>query len=174
MSHKPSEPEHLLESLLDDGQQPRADAQPVEPQGEDDVDTLIDGLEALVADSRRMPFHKLLVDEARLLSLVDRLRSAVPEEVRQAHRILDEHDQILDTAREKAHRMLHERGLLDALETERRRLLDDAEREAERIRAEADRYARKVLQDLEERLTKIQSSVRNGIEALEPKDESAA
>lgn len=169
MSQSPHEPENLLESLLTDAQQPNDQAERAAPAPEDeDVDGLIDMLEALVAEGRRVPFgRKLMIDEDRLLDLVDRLRTAIPAEVKQAHQMLDQRDQILDQARAEARRSLEERGLLDALEKERRQILDEAEREAERTRTEADRYARSVLIDLQERLDKFQTSVRNGIDALQ-------
>ncbi|MBV9792161.1 MAG: hypothetical protein JOZ51_28510 [Chloroflexi bacterium] len=169
MSQSPHEPENLLESLLTDAQQPNDQAERAAPAPEDeDVDGLIDMLEALVAEGRRVPFgRKLMIDEDRLLELVDRLRTAIPAEVKQAHQMLDQRDQILDQARAEARRSLEERGLLDALEKERRQILDEAEREAERTRTEADRYARSVLIDLQERLDKFQTSVRNGIDALQ-------
>lgn len=173
MSQPPHEPERLLESLLSNAGSTPAE-QSNDQQIDEDVDSLIDALEALVADGRRMPFRKLLIDEERLLDLVDRLRSAVPAEVRQAHQVLDQHDQIMNAAREKARAMLEERGMLEALEKERRQILDAAEHEAQRTRAEADRYARTVLVDLEERLTKIQTSVRNGVEALQPRESTAS
>lgn len=173
MSQPPHEPERLLESLLSNAGSASAE-QSNDQQIDEDVDSLIDALEALVADGRRMPFRKLLIDEERLLDLVDRLRSAVPAEVRQAHQVLDQHDQIMNAAREKARAMLEERGMLEALEKERRQILDAAEHEAQRTRAEADRYARTVLVDLEERLTKIQTSVRNGVEALQPRESTAS
>lgn len=172
MSQPPREPEHLLESLLSDDTARPADP-PADVPADEDVDSLIDALEALLAEGRRMPFRKLLIDEERLLDLVDRLRSAIPAEVRQAHSLLDQHDQILNTAREQARQMLTERGMLESLEKDRRQIIEAAEQEAQRIRAEADRYARNVLLDLEERLSKIQTSVRNGVEALQPRDAPA-
>lgn len=177
MSQTPPESERFLASLLSEEQQNAAAAsESGDPADEqfDDVDSLIDAMEALVADSRRMPFRKLLVDEEQLIDLVDRLRSAIPAEVRQAHQVLDQHDQILDRAREQARQMLEERGLLDAIDKERSRILGEAEREASRTRAEADRYARSVLVDLEERLGKLHTSVRNGIEALQPPESDSA
>ena len=170
MSQSPHEPEHLLESLLSDPQardaEQSAAAQP--PTEEDDVDSLIDLLEALVSEGRRVPFgRKLLVDEDRLVDIVDRLRTAIPAEVKEAHRLLDQRDQLLEEARAQARQMLSERGLLEGLDKERRQIIDESEREAERIRTEADRYARGVLIDLQDRLEKIQHSVRNGIDALQ-------
>ncbi|HEX6291362.1 MAG TPA: hypothetical protein VFZ66_19415 [Herpetosiphonaceae bacterium] len=170
MSQSPHEPENLLESLLSDPQHPAADqsAAPGQPPEDDDVDALIDLLESLVGEGRRVPFgRKLMIDEDRLMDIVDRLRTAIPAEVRDAHRLLDQRDQILDDARSEARRMLEERGLLETFEKERRQMLDEAERDAERIRTEADRYARSVLLELQERLDKLQTSVRNGIAALQ-------
>lgn len=172
MSQSSSESEHLLASLLGDEQQAgETGAQhAARPQGnepEDDVESLIDALEALIAEGRRMPFRKLLIDEDRLLNIIDRLRTAIPAEVRQAHQLLDQYDEIIQSAQEKARQIMDERGLTQAIETERRRVLDDADREAQRIRGEADRYVRNVLLDLEDRLGKLHTSVRNGIDALE-------
>ncbi len=170
MSDRTGEPEQLLESLLADpsSQQPNAGnhnlPQPSEPE---DIDSLIDELEDLVGQAKRVPFgRRVMIDEAQALDMVDRLRAAVPHEIRQAHRILDERDRVLDEARAQARRMLQDRGLIAELEVERERLLAQAEREADRIRAEADTYVRGVLADLADRLAKIQASVQNGLETL--------
>ena len=173
MSDQPHEPEQLLESLLsrDEPRQAGAVAVPAD-QGED-VDALIDELEAMFAEAKRVPFgRRLMVDEARALEFIDRLRTAFPAEVRQAQRILDEQDRILDEARNQAHAMLQERGLMAELEVQRERTIARAEQEAERMRAEADAYVRGVLTDLDERLSKLHASVRNGLEALSPREES--
>lgn len=167
MSQPANEPEQLLASLLSDEEQ-ATQAEPVAADAaEDDVDALIDELEALANEGkRRLLGRKLVIDEDRLLELVDRFRSAVPNEVRQAHRVLDEHDRIIAAAHAQAQRTIEERGLLEVVEVERRRVLEEADREADKIRSEADRYARNVLVELEERLSKLHTSVRNGIDAL--------
>jgi hypothetical protein len=46
------------------------------------------------------------------------------------------------------------------------RLLQQAEQEAAQVRAGADEYARQVLEELDERLMKLVTSVRNGLSAL--------
>ncbi len=166
MSQASHEPDHLLASLLSPNEPAASPAQPAD----EDVDALIDELESLVARGRRMPLRKLLIDEDDLLNLVDRLRTAIPAEVRQAHAVLDEHDRILESARAKARAMMDERGISAEIERQREATLAEAEREAERIRAEADRYAQRVLTDLEDRLTKVLTSVRNGIETLRGSD----
>jgi vacuolar-type H+-ATPase subunit H len=181
MSERPNEPQQLLESLLSTDEQDVQDttarpAQASTPVNEEyeDVDALIDELEVMFTEAKRVPFgRRLLIDEAQALEMVDRLRSAFPGEVRQAHRVLDEQERILGEARKRAHNMLNERGLMAELEVERERMLAKAESEIEQMRAEADAYVRGVLTGLEERLTKIQASVRNGIEALDPPQEQS-
>jgi hypothetical protein len=181
MSDRHHEPQRLLESLLshDEPQQKPQHVGPTllpapelqEPElaeDNEDVDGLVDELESLFSEARRVPFgRRLMIDEERALELVDRLRAAIPGAVRQAHRVLEEQERILDEARDQAHRMLHERGLMAELEIERERMIAHADQESERITSEADEYVRSVLSDLEERLAKIQASVRNGLDALE-------
>lgn len=173
MSDRTHEPEQLLESLLsrEEAQAAAPSAATTEaPAAEDEsVDELIDELETLLGQAKRVPFgRRLMVDEAHALELVDRLRAAVPTEVRQAQRIIDEQDRIVDEARDEARRMLHERGLIAELDVERERMIAQAERESERIRSDADAYVRGVLGDLAERLNKIQASVHKGLDALGP------
>jgi len=169
MSDRSSEPE-LLESLLSNHQPPPDPADPSSPFADEpeDLDALVDELENTFAQARHAPFtRKLMVEEGRALELVDRLRAAVPVAVRQAQRVLDEQDRILDEARDQARRMLHERGLMAELEVERERIMAAAERDADRMRLDADAYVRGVLNDLAERLTKFQASVQNGLDALQ-------
>lgn len=170
MSERVHEPEELLESLLTpDERQPIAAAHEYSPQNQEDLDALVDELEAVVGDARRVPFgRRLMVDEGHVLEIVDRLRAAIPLAVRQSQRLLEERERILNEAREQARQMLHERGLMAELDIERERMLGRAEQEADRMRSDADAYVRGILNELGERLSRIQASVSNGIDALNP------
>jgi RNA-binding protein YhbY len=53
-----------------------------------------------------------------------------------------------------------------AIEDERQRLLQQAEEEATQVRAGADAYAQQVLKELDDRLEKLLTSVRNGLDTL--------
>lgn len=176
MSDRSHEPQQLLESLLSP-EETRAEPEQTQQQSveHEDLDALIDEFETMLARSRRMPFgRKLMVDEEYAMELVDRLRASIPGAVRQAGRILEQQDTIIDEAREEARRMLHERGLMAQLEVERERVLARAEQDAERMRGETDAYIRGVLGGLEDRLAKLQAGVRAGIEALGPVDAQGA
>lgn len=132
-----------------------------------ELDQLIDELEDVLAQGRRVPFSgRLLVDEEQLLDIIDRMRVAVPDELKQARRVIAEQDRLLGEARARVQAALEEQGLTAAIEAERDRLLAHAEQEAQNVRHGADEYARQVLENLQERLSKIQTSVQNGIGEL--------
>ncbi len=132
-----------------------------------ELDQLIDELEEVLAQGRRVPFSgRLLVDEEQMLDIIDRMRVAVPDELKQARRVIAEQERLLGEARSRVQAALEEQGLTAAIEAERDRLLAQAERDAQGVRSGADEYARQVLENLQERLTKIQTSVQNGIGEL--------
>lgn len=114
-----------------------------------------------------MPFSgRLLVDEERLLDIIDRMRVAVPEELKQARRVINEQERLLSEAQQRVHQVMEEHGLLAAVEVERVKLVAQAEQEAAGIRAGADDYARQVLEELEQRLLRLTNSVQNGLKEL--------
>jgi len=132
-----------------------------------ELDDLIDEIEDALAEGRRVPFSgRLLVDEERILDIIDRMRVAIPEEQKRARRIIQEQERLIAEAQARVQQVLEERGLLDAINAERARLMQQAEQEAIQVRAGADDYARQVLEDLDERLTKLVTSVRNGLNTL--------
>lgn len=121
----------------------------------------------MLAEGRRVPFSgRLLIDEERVLDIIDRMRVAVPEELRQARRVISEQERLLGEAHARVRQALEEQGLLAAVEAERQRLLEQAERDAQITRAGADDYARQVLEELEQRLVKLTTSVQNGLKEL--------
>ncbi len=130
------------------------------------LDELIDELEDVLADGRRLPFGMVLVNEDKILDIVDKMRVAVPEEIKQARRVVQEQERLLAEAQARVQQVLTEQGLLDAVQAERERMLVQAEQEAISIRNGADVYAREVLEGLDDQLVKLLTSVRNGLESL--------
>ena len=145
-----------------------------------DIQHLVDRLEQILADSRRIPMSSnLIVDEDRLFNIVDQMRVSIPEEVKRANRVESEKERILAQAHEEADR-IRELAKQEAAELVRRdaimasaqqradTILERARREAEMMRAESDTYALDVLMKLEEDLLRSLSVVRNGMRKLEP------
>ncbi|MGI8927106.1 MAG: hypothetical protein ACR2HN_10750 [Tepidiformaceae bacterium] len=86
-----------------------------------DILDLIDSLEELVVQARRLPVGgNLVVDRKRMLDVVDQLRLSVPADVRQAAQILETRDQIAQDAHEEG------RLVLQKAEQERARRLDES------------------------------------------------
>jgi hypothetical protein len=138
-----------------------------------ELDDLIDELEDVLAEGQRIPFTgRLMVDEERVLDVIDRMRVAVPEEVKQARRVVQEQERLLEEAQLRVQQALDEQGLLSAIESERERLLLLASQEAADVRAGADEYAREVLQELDDRLIQLLNSVRSGLESLSQSEQS--
>lgn len=132
-----------------------------------ELDDLIDELEDVLAEGRRVPFStRLLIDEDRILDIIDRMRVAVPDEIKQARRVIGEQDRLLGEAQAKVQQALEEQGLLAAVEAERVRLIEQAERDASGIRAGADEYALQVLGEIEQRLLKLTTNVQSGLSEL--------
>ena len=68
-----------------------------------DIQHLLGRLEAILLESRRVPGTKMrLVDADRCFQLIDQMVLAIPEEIKKAQRIQQEHDRILAQAKEEA------------------------------------------------------------------------
>jgi len=132
-----------------------------------------------VANGRRLPLtNNVVIDQASALDLIDQLRVAVPEEVRQAKRVNQESDRILEKAQEEADRivaraqeqaafLIEERELTRAADVRSEEIVADGHREADEIRRGADEYAANVLIRLEGECVKALQSIRHGIEMLD-------
>lgn len=143
-----------------------------------DILYLLDRLESVLAGGSRIPLSgKTLVDERECLDIIDQLRVAVPEEVKQAKRLQAERERMVEDAegqasrivahaQEQASEMVEQHDVARAAEARARRILEEADLEAEERRQAADRYALDSLMELEKRLTDLQKVVRNGIRSL--------
>jgi cell division septum initiation protein DivIVA len=149
------------------------------PEVNMDILYLVDRVEEIVKESRRLPFSGVrLVDERRVWPLLDQMRISIPDEVRRAERIIREKDRTLAQAHEEAERIVAlarseaaqitgEHAVAQAAEARSTAIRERAEREAEGIRAGADEYAFEVLCKLEQDLKQALTVIENGIRALE-------
>jgi hypothetical protein len=144
-----------------------------------DILQLIDRLEELFNESRNLPFTKnVMVDEDRMLDIIDQMRIAIPEEVKKAQQLLGQRDRVLAQAQEEANRTLElARQKADQMvakdmivvEAQRRadQILSQARSEGENVRADADDYVMESLHQLEAELERNLNQVRNGIRTVE-------
>ena len=72
-----------------------------------DILQLIDRLEELFNESKNIPLTRnVMVDEDRMLDIIDQMRIAIPEEVKKAQQLLGQRDRVLAQAQEEANRTL--------------------------------------------------------------------
>jgi len=140
-----------------------------------DILHLIDRLEEILNESRPIPMtHSVLVDEDRILDLIDQMRVAIPEEVKKAQQVLSQRDRILAQAQEEANRtlalarerseqMIEQDALVLDAKVRAQQVLVENEASIDAIRAEADAYAVDVLTSLEMELERFLNQVRNGL-----------
>ena len=144
-----------------------------------DIQHLVDRLEQVFAESRRIPMSTtLLVDEDRIFNVIDQMRVTIPEEVKRANRVAAEKERILAQAHEEADR-IRQLARQEAEELVRRdaitlsaqqradNILERARRDADVLRRDADIYVVNVLAKLEEDLLRSLSVVRNGLRKIQ-------
>ena len=72
-----------------------------------DILHLVDRLEELFNESRTVPFTRnAVVDEDKMLDIIDQMRVTIPNEVKQAQQILSQRDRFLAQAQEEATRIV--------------------------------------------------------------------
>lgn len=151
-----------------------------------DILHLVDRLEELFNQSRPIPFtHNVIVDEEKMLNLIDQMRVAIPDEVKKAQQILTQRDRILaqaqeeanrtlNIAREKSEQLLARDAIVQAAQARAEQILVQSRSDAVMIRDEADGYVVDTLQRVEIELERSLSQVRNGIRALELEQQNQA
>ena len=150
-----------------------------------DIYHLIDRLERLLADSMRMPLSVyLIVNEDDFLDVIDQMRTAIPQQIKDGERLQRERERIVAQAEEEAGRIVQkarddaanltlEHELSRAAEQRANTVMERARREADVLKADANEYARTVLNSLDEQLDAVEAqiahlliTVRNGLSTL--------
>jgi hypothetical protein len=144
-----------------------------------DILHLVDRLEELINQSRSIPFtHNVIVDEDRMLDLIDQMRVAIPEEVKKSQQVLAQKDRVMAQAKEEADRTLSIAKEKSEKLADRDSVVQDArkkasfieaeaEMKAKKTQSEADEYVAETLTNLEIALERVLNQVRNGIYILE-------
>ena len=144
-----------------------------------DISILIDQLERLLNESKRLPMSSgAVVDRDECLVLIDQMRVTVPQQIAEARRIQEERDQIIaraeqeaqmiiDRSHEEVELLLNDQGLLKEARERSAVIAEETRRTAEETMRGADEYAIRVLGELEDQLIALQTTIRNGLETLQ-------
>jgi hypothetical protein len=144
-----------------------------------DILHLVDRLEELLNQSRPFPFtHNVMVDEDRMLDLIDQMRVAIPDEVKKAQQLMAQRDRILaqaqeeanrtlSIAREKSEQLVERDAIVGAAQARAEQIVIQARADIENTKHDADDYVVETLTKLEMELDRYLSQVRNGIHTLQ-------
>ncbi len=143
-----------------------------------DILHLVDRLEELFNESKSVPFtHSVIVDEDRMLDIIDQMRVSIPEEIKKAQQLLAQRDRILaqaqeeanrtiSIAREKSEQMISKDAIIDAAKERAEQIVAQAHLDNEKTKVESDAYVMNTLSNMEIEMERILTQVRNGIRSL--------
>ena len=123
-----------------------------------DLLALVDRLEELVGSAQKMPIgSRAIVDRRRLLDIVDQMRIAIPQEVREAREMVEQREQRRRDAEEDARLIIAQAEDRAARMVEAHELTIAARKRAEEVAALAE-------QRLDERIAQANTDIEHRIE----------
>ena len=149
-----------------------------------DFTALIDKLEELVGSARHLPMsNSIVINEHALYEVVDEMRHALPDELKQARWIVKERQEIVDEAereaggiiedaKQKAESLVSDQEVVRLAEEKANEIIEAARAREREIRLGAEDYADEMLANLEVNLGKLLTAVQRGRDRLQGKVES--
>jgi len=123
-----------------------------------DLMHLVDRLEELVASAQKMPIgNRAIIDRRRLLDIIDQMRIAIPEEVREAQAMVMRREEIRREAEEEAR-------IIVARAEEHASRLVEAHEITEAARRRAQEVAQQAEARLEERIHEANEDIQSRID----------
>ena len=156
------------------------------------LSAILKELEDAVANAGKVPLtNKVMVSEDIIIDCVERIYSALPEEVKHAQRVLEQSDKLLETVEGQGQRIINEAKEQAALMTQESAvyqeaakragdMISQAEEAALQLRRDSLYYCDDVLEQLEHTLEKMIVSIHKNRDDLkkfsyyENKEENAA
>ncbi len=142
------------------------------------VIALLKNLKNVVEKGKPVPFsNMIMVDEKRIISIIEEIEKAFPVEFEKARSILKEKEEIISNAKERARRIVEsaeddKKKLIQKSEIyleareEADKLLKEAREEAEKMKEDAKNFVRELLLKTDTFLLKARKVIDEGIEAL--------
>lgn len=144
-----------------------------------DIMGLIDRLEDVIANGRKVPFSgSVMIQEQKIYEIIDELRAALPEELKQARWIIKERQEMIEEAEKEANRIIEEnrqraeamvqdREIAKLAEKRANEIIEAAQSREREIRLGAEDYADEMLANLEVNLGKLLTAVQRGRDRLQ-------
>jgi vacuolar-type H+-ATPase subunit H len=136
-----------------------------------DISARLQQLEELVMAAKSMPLSSsVLVNREEILELVQEMREALPEEIKQARWVVKDREQLLAKARRDAEgivqqalqeqaRLVSREDVVQESMREAERIVADAREQARQLRLEAEDYMDQKLAAFEAQMTRTQEQI---------------
>lgn len=146
-----------------------------------DMMSLIDKLEEIITNARKLPFGNMVViDQDNVFEIIDNLRETMPSEIKEARWIVKqkqqhledaekEHDKIINDAKEKAKKLASESEVAKEAQRQAQEIIENARVKEREIRMAAEDYADEIMANLEANLGKLLAAVQRGRDRLQGK-----
>jgi cell division septum initiation protein DivIVA len=143
-----------------------------------DLSARINQLEDMVREAKSMPLSSsALLNRDEVLELIDQMKESLPDEIKQARRIVKDREELLakarrdaetmvEQAREEQLRLASHEAVVQRANDESERILQEAADDARRLRLEAEDYVDAKLAQLEGALQRILEDVMGTNQAL--------
>ena len=145
------------------------------------IEEILDEMEIILLDAPRVPFtNKRMVEEDEFARLLDELREALPVEVKEANKILNNRQKIMEDAQKEAQsiidqgknyvsKLTDENVITRQAQDQANEIVAQAQKSADELRADAVLYADNVFTHLEGNIEKAIEVIRQGHAVLNQK-----
>lgn len=140
---------------------------------------VLNEMEEFLEGCSRVPLSKrIMVDENKLLDYLDRIRTALPDEVRQAKLLIKERERVLNESRREAQQIMEdvekqiakkvdEHEIVLHAQEKAQEIINYSEQMASELRLGARNYADEILDNVEQQLTRLNEQIKIGREELQ-------
>jgi vacuolar-type H+-ATPase subunit H len=145
------------------------------------MDTLLDYLddiEDILENSKKTPLRStIMLEKERVTAIITEMRMSLPVEFRNAQRVMENHDKIIDTANHKASVILqdaeaeakilcNQHEIFQRASQQATDILEEAKRDAREMRLNARDYCDELLEKAEAKIAEIRDSMKQQQELI--------
>jgi len=139
---------------------------------------LLNNLKNLIEKGKPVPFSNMvMVDEKKLISLIEEIEKNFPIEFEKAKNVLKEKEEIITEARERAKKiveeayddkkkLIYESEVVVEAKEEAERIIDEAKKEGEKIKKEGEDFVKDLLSKIDNYLIRARKIIEEGISNL--------
>lgn len=126
------------------------------------VSTILDEIENLVVDAKRMPLtNSIFINESDLVRLLDNLRQELPNELANAREIMDSRDDILNQARGEAEQIISRAKESADQMTDESRIVQESKEKAQLVMEQTKAQAKELYENSYQQARQLRLNANN-------------